>query len=213
MLQHFQMNFGSFAGTALAVLQRVNAVDPTVLSRVRGVCWIVAAAFAGGKWSVSLSRSGVVLRNVRCPIRAERRVTNRRRCRAAAYLPSSLTFTLNSLLPFPAVALALSSLTLLAWLFAAVVVGGPTTNSRRCVCVCVRRVQTLILLFSNKNHTTNALLMLSSRPVYTLSSAARTGSATANPREVHSSEDVISSLSSGSCVSTSGYTHNTSLPW
>lgn len=110
MLQHFQMNFGSFAGTALTVLQRVNAVDPTVLSRVRGVCWIVAAAFAGGKWSVSLSRSGVVLRNVRCPIRAERRVTNRRRCRAAAYLPSSLTFTLNSLLPFPAVALALSDL-------------------------------------------------------------------------------------------------------
>lgn len=35
---------------------------------------------------------------------------NRRRCRAAAYLPSSLTFTLNSLLPFPAVALALSDL-------------------------------------------------------------------------------------------------------
>lgn len=121
--------------------------------------------------------------------------------------PSRLTH----FFPSPPLHLHLVTLTLLAWLFAAVVVGGPTTNSRRCVCV--RRVQTLILLFSNKNHTTNALLMLSSRPVYTLSSAARTGSATANPREVHSSEDVISSLSSGSCVSTSGYTHNTSLPW
>lgn len=59
-------------------------------------------------------------------------VTNRRRCRAAAYLPSSLAFTLNSLLPFPAVALALSDLNTLglAILAAAAVVGGPTTNSR-----------------------------------------------------------------------------------
>uniref|UniRef100_A0A8D8C2A5 (northern house mosquito) hypothetical protein n=1 Tax=Culex pipiens TaxID=7175 RepID=A0A8D8C2A5_CULPI len=96
-------------------------------------------------------------------------VTNGRRCRAAAYLPSSLAFTLNSLLPhFPAVALALSDLNTLGLAIRRRRRGWTDYKLAVDVYACVR---TLILLFSNKNHTTNALLlMLSSRPVYTLSS-------------------------------------------